>query len=111
MALDLTSYTVSEASRARRQSAIILDQADDKTVRMVDYGGTDKWELSVIIEGLTPAERDALSDAIEGGDDDTITVDMGTRDYVGYLRPNSLSWNNTKGTSRVRFTLVGATVV
>jgi GTPase len=111
VALDLTSYTVSDSSRAKRESAIILDQADDKSVRMVDYGGTDKWRLTVAIEGLTSAERDTLTDAIEGGDSDTITVDMGTRSYIGYLLPNSLAWQNKDGLARVRFTLVAAEVV
>jgi hypothetical protein len=78
---------------------------------MVDYGGTDKWSLTVVIEGLSPSQRDTLTDAIEAGDDGTITVDFGTRNYIGYLKPGSLGWRENQSLATVRFMLVGATVV
>lgn len=109
--LDLTSYNISNASTARRESTIILDQADDRTVRLADYGGTDKWRLQIVIDGLSDTERDTLTDAVEGNDNDLIRVDMGTRNYDGYLRPGSLQWGGNNGLFRVRFTLVAAEVV
>jgi len=113
VALDLTSYSCSDKSAVAHESAIIADEAYDKSIRLVDLSGsgTQRYMVSVVIEGLTYAQRDTLMDSIVGGGGDTITVDMGTRNYIGYLRPGSANWREKDGLSVVRFILQGATVV
>jgi len=108
MALNLTGYKASTASKVDRASAIVADEAEDGTLRLLDLGYATKYTVSVVFEGLTAAQRDTLTDLIEANQTNDIIVDLGTRNVTGKLMPGSDGWVATDGLFSVGFTLRGA---
>lgn len=108
MALDLTGYKASNATNLSRVSAIVMDEADDNSVRLLDLGYTTQYSVSVVFEALTAAQKDTLVDLITANQTADIIVDLGTRNITGKLIPNSDGWNASDGLFNVGLTLRGS---
>ena len=107
MALNLTSYTASTASTVSRASAIVADEAEDGTLRLLDLGYSTKYTVSVVFPALTAGQRDTLTDLIAANQTNNIIVNLGTRNITGKLMPGSDGWVADSGLFTVGLTLRG----
>lgn len=110
MALDLTAYELSDSTTMRHVSGVREDEAEDGTLRTLDFSDGSLWDIFAVIEGLSAAMRDTLIDEMESSATDDMTVDMGTRNYLGRLRANTLGWTAAGGAFTVSFTLRASAV-
>ena len=108
MALDLTGYKASTATKLNRISAIVMDEADDNSVRLLDLGYTTQYSVSVVFEALTAAQKDTLLDLITANQTADIIVGLGSRNITGKLIPNSDGWVASEGLFAVGMTLRGS---
>jgi hypothetical protein len=107
MALNLTLYKASTGSSVKRASAIVADEAEDGTLRLLDLGYATQYDARVLFEGLTAAQRDTLTDLISANQTNDIIVDLGTRNVTGKLIPGSDGWVAESGLFSVELTLRG----
>lgn len=111
MALDLTSYTLTDSTSVRRVSQVRGDTADDGTLRLLDFGDAALYDISCSVEALTGTERDVLCDLLDSNDTEDILIDVGTRQYTGKLMPSTpVAWNNNGGRFSVTWRMRGSVV-
>ena len=106
MAIALTGYTFSTGSSVSRISNLRQSIADDGSARYLDLGATVHYSVGASVEGLTEAERDALTDWLDTNEAQEIDLDFGTVTYRGRLDPNQdISWTPNAGLFNVDFTI------
>ncbi len=106
MALDLTSYKLSDATTLIRAGGERASIAEDGSVRFLDFGSVTRYIIGCEVAALTEAQRDTLIDSLDVSVTDAVTVDLGTRTYTGKVdTAKPIKWRGTNGLYTVSFTL------